>query len=98
MESQCNGTSEMTQHIDQLHICWFPILGDLTDAKYRDLQGSKQFKDEWETYHKTVQHCQQTVKTWLDLRGNHGNTAYSKLTYKSQNSFIKSYLIHEYFN
>ena len=46
--------------------------GDLTDAKFRDLRGSKQFVDEWERYHGVVQKCKEKVKTWLDLRGNHG--------------------------
>ncbi|XP_052273988.1 LOW QUALITY PROTEIN: transmembrane protein 62-like [Dreissena polymorpha] len=45
--------------------------GDLTDAKFKDLRGSKQFLDEWKTYQNIVQHCQKTVTTWLDLRGNH---------------------------
>ncbi|KAL4239047.1 Transmembrane protein 62 [Mactra antiquata] len=45
--------------------------GDLTDAKCSDLDGSKQFHDEWQTYHESFKYCQQFVKTWLDLRGNH---------------------------
>lgn len=49
------------------------LTGDLTDAKYLDLKGSKQFVDEWQTYHEVVKHCQHVVKTWLDLRGNHGD-------------------------
>ena len=28
--------------------------------------------DEWEKYHDVVQKCKEKVKTWLDLRGNHG--------------------------
>ena len=46
--------------------------GDLTDAKFRDLRGSKQFLDEWETYHDAVKKCKEKVRTWLDIRGNHG--------------------------
>ncbi|XP_052769195.1 transmembrane protein 62-like [Mya arenaria] len=45
--------------------------GDLTDAKFRDLKGSRQYEDEWKAYNETVYHCKRTVKTWLDLRGNH---------------------------
>ncbi|XP_060555631.1 transmembrane protein 62-like isoform X2 [Ruditapes philippinarum] len=45
--------------------------GDLTDAKFNDLKGSKQFIDEWQTYHNTIKHCQDIVNVWLDLRGNH---------------------------
>ena len=60
------------------------FLGDLTDAKFRDLRGSKQFVDEWEKYHDVMQKCKEKVKTWLDLRGNHGkiNSAVKQLWWK----------------
>ena len=53
-------------------MCSLILPGDLTDAKFRDLRGSKQFPDEWETYHEVVKKCKEKVKTWLDIRGNHG--------------------------
>ena len=53
-------------------MCSLVLPGDLTDAKFQDLRGSKQFPDEWETYHEVVKKCKEKVKTWLDIRGNHG--------------------------
>ncbi|WAR18419.1 TMM62-like protein [Mya arenaria] len=35
--------------------------GDLTDAKFRDLKGSRQYEDEWKAYNETVYHCKRTT-------------------------------------
>lgn len=50
------------------------IVGDLTDAKTADTQGSDQFLDEWKTYQKVIDESGiLKVTKWFDLRGNHGN-------------------------
>ena len=55
-------------------------LGDLTDAKSVDFQGSQQYEDEWITYDKVLKETKVTEKTvWLDVRGNHGKSFYAHL-------------------
>lgn len=50
------------------------ILGDLVDARTKDLLGSKQFEKEWEMYQQVLNETGVTNNTiWLDIRGNHGN-------------------------
>ena len=50
------------------------FLGDLTDAKHANKQGSMQHQDEWLEYNKILKETGITEKTvWLDVRGNHGN-------------------------
>ena len=48
--------------------------GDLTDAKNKDLIGSRQYEEEWKTYHKLILENEllKNIK-WLDVRGNHDN-------------------------
>lgn len=47
--------------------------GDLTDAKDRDLLGSRQYEKEWQIYNDVLTKANVMNKTlWLDLRGNHG--------------------------
>jgi len=49
------------------------LLGDITDAKLEDREGSRQFEDEWKQYDQAL--CESGIldKTiWLDTRGNHG--------------------------
>lgn len=47
--------------------------GDLTDAKDRDNLGSRQYKAEWQIYHRIIEDSGVLNKTqWLDIRGNHG--------------------------
>lgn len=46
--------------------------GDLTDAKNRDGQGSRQYEKEWTLYRAALDQCQVEKTTeWLDIRGNH---------------------------
>lgn len=48
--------------------------GDLTDAKDRDHLGSRQYKAEWQIYHRIIEDSGVLNKSqWLDIRGNHGN-------------------------
>lgn len=61
------------------------ILGDLVDARTKDLLGSKQFEKEWEMYQQVLNETGVTNNTvWLDIRGNHGNIIYVML----QTNFI----------
>lgn len=61
------------------------ILGDLVDARTKDLLGSKQFEKEWEWYQQILNETGVTNNTiWLDIRGNHGNIIYFML----QTNFI----------
>lgn len=47
--------------------------GDLTDAKDRDLLGSRQYEDEWKIYNEILNQTNVRNKTlWMDIRGNHG--------------------------
>jgi hypothetical protein len=49
------------------------LIGDITDAKHEDLEGSEQFKDEWQSYQKVIRESRILERTvWLDVRGNHG--------------------------
>lgn len=53
------------------------ILGDLTDGKSHQnsiVPVDRQFEKEWKTYGKFHQYCLNVtgIKTWLDIRGNHG--------------------------
>lgn len=58
------------------HLKLFPFYmnkGDLTDAKDQDHLGSRQYEEEWKTYHKILEDANVRNKTiWMDLRGNHG--------------------------
>ena len=47
--------------------------GDLTDAKAKNNMYSKQYIEEWMTYKKVMDYCNQQFRTtWLDVKGNHG--------------------------
>lgn len=47
--------------------------GDLTDAKDKDLLGSRQYEAEWKIYHEMLTTANVKNKTlWLDVPGNHG--------------------------
>ena len=48
--------------------------GDLTDAKNKDLTGSRQYEHEWKEYNRVINQNKQLLKEtlWLDVRGNHG--------------------------
>ena len=61
------------------YICplYYLYAGDLTDAKFLDKRGSKQFDEEWKVYQETVTKCRAMNNNlqWFDLRGNHGKIA-----------------------
>jgi len=49
------------------------VTGDLTDAKHKNLFGSKQYFDEWAKYNDILKDTKVIEKyVWLDMRGNHG--------------------------
>lgn len=49
------------------------FLGDLTDAKTPDGEGSTQYEQEWIVYRDILYHTEIPEKVlWLDIRGNHG--------------------------
>ncbi|XP_063418697.1 transmembrane protein 62-like [Mytilus trossulus] len=59
-------------HITNIRPDFVIVSGDLTDAKYADKRGSKQFIEEWKLYQKTVNDCKQAYDTtWYDIKGNH---------------------------
>ena len=63
----------VTTRLDQIKPELVLITGDLTDAKTKNFLGSKQYKDEWETYQKVINESKVTERyVWLDIRGNHG--------------------------
>ena len=48
------------------------IGGDLTDSRTKNHVGSSQIVEEWKTYHKVLQKCQENSDIkWMDIRGNH---------------------------
>ena len=52
------------------------VTGDLTDAKDATLLGSKQYKDEWQSYAALTTGCQNILDVpFLDIRGNHDGFA-----------------------
>ena len=49
------------------------IVGDLTDAKTPDGEGSTQYEQEWISYKDVLYGAEVPSKVlWLDIRGNHG--------------------------
>ncbi|VDI48453.1 Hypothetical predicted protein [Mytilus galloprovincialis] len=59
-------------HITNIQPDFVIVSGDLTDAKYADKRGSKQFIEEWKLYQRTVNDCKQAYDTtWYDIKGNH---------------------------
>lgn len=60
------------QHLHIINPDFVIATGDLTDAKAKDLRGSRQYEDEWKKYQDTISECMKLTGTkWLDLRGNH---------------------------
>lgn len=51
------------------------LLGDITDAKEKNLISSKQYEIEWNIYQKVLNQSYDILQTipWIELRGNHGN-------------------------
>lgn len=63
----------LTQTIDAIRPAVVLASGDLTDARDKDLIGSRQYEQEWKIYHNLIKDTQVESKTeWLDMRGNHG--------------------------
>ena len=49
------------------------VTGDLTDAKDQHLLSSKQYREEWVSYHTILMdsHILNKPNFWFDMRGNH---------------------------
>lgn len=63
----------VTRTLDAIRPAAVVATGDLTDAKDRDHLGSRQYEEEWKTYHRVLQEANVRNKTvWMDIRGNHG--------------------------
>ncbi|XP_046370282.2 transmembrane protein 62-like [Haliotis rufescens] len=64
--------------------------GDLVDAKEKDGRGSRQYRAEWEEYHKTMRECSKFHNArWLDIRGNHD--AFDVPDLQSQQNLYRQY-------
>lgn len=64
--------------------------GDLTDAKTKDMLGSRQFAEEWTSYYSVLKDTQVMNKTvWLDIRGNHDNFNIPKL-HAPEDMFVRN--------
>nr|CDS15018.1 transmembrane protein 62 [Echinococcus granulosus] len=79
------------------------VSGDITDAKFPNMRGSRQFEVEWAKYENTVRKfCASPRTIWLDMRGNHDNfnvpSVFHPENYFRQHSvdglnFTQSYMI-----
>uniref|UniRef100_A0A023F0B0 Putative conserved plasma membrane protein n=1 Tax=Triatoma infestans TaxID=30076 RepID=A0A023F0B0_TRIIF len=66
--------------------------GDLTDAKQKDMIGSKQFEEEWIKYRNVLNKCDTLHRVkWLDIRGNHDN--FDVPGVDSYRNFFRSYSV-----
>jgi len=66
--------------------------GDLTDAKNKDGQGSRQFELEWKMYQSVLSECHvENMTSWLDIRGNHDS--FNILSSTSHTNMFKQFSI-----
>lgn len=66
--------------------------GDLTDAKNKDGQGSRQFEQEWNMYQSVLRECEvEKITDWLDIRGNHDS--FNILSSTSQTNMFKQFSV-----
>jgi len=66
------------------------VTGDITDAKDRDMVGSKQYEFEWKQYRQVIAKSKVLEKSvWLDVRGNHD--AFDVAELKSSGNYFKKY-------
>jgi len=67
------------------------LSGDITDAKEKDLEGSRQFEDEWKQYDRVLRETGVLEDTvWLDTRGNHG-LYYTFSVFHIQSVYVSRY-------